>query len=269
MEKAVAISPATGRSSLNRRLQRSWGALVRRQELIVFLLLLLSGAGLGLGTDTFFTSTNLLNVGIYVSWFAIAAFGVGLAIIVGGIDLSVASVMALAGLVCALALQLGPAAAAGDRAGPGQRRPGGAAQRHAGQPVPPAALYRDVRHHGPGARHHARARRAARPRASCPQAFLQLGQGNLVLGPLALPLPVLWMLLLAALVSLMLHRTLLGRYIYTVGSDEQALLAVGVPTDRLKLLAYLLSGLLAAPERHGDDRQAGRGRADVRQRLRA
>ena len=37
-----------------------------------------------------------------------------------------------------------------------------------------------------------------------------------------LRLPVLWMLLLAALVSLLLHRTVLGRYIYAVGSDEWA-----------------------------------------------
>ena len=32
------------------------------------------------------------------------------------------------------------------------------------------------------------------------------------------------------LVSLLLHHTVLGRYIYTVGSDERALLVVGVPT---------------------------------------
>jgi len=38
----------------------------------------------------------------------------------------------------------------------------------------------------------------------------------------------------------------LGRYIYTVGSDERALLVVGVPTNLVKLLAYSLSGLLAA-----------------------
>jgi len=38
----------------------------------------------------------------------------------------------------------------------------------------------------------------------------------------------------------------LGRYIYIVGSDERALLVVGVPTGRVKLLAYTLSGGLAA-----------------------
>jgi ribose transport system permease protein len=245
MEKAIAISPATRRLSLSRRLRRGWGALVRRQELIVFLLLLLSGAGLGLGTDTFLTSTNLLNVGIYVSWFAIAAFGVGLAIIVGGIDLSVASVMALSGLVCALALQWGLplplAIVLGLLCGGLVGLLNGALVSRFRMPAfivtfGTMGLARGV----------TLGLTSGAPVRDLPASFLQLGQGHLALGPLALPLPVFWMLLLAALVSLMLHQTVLGRYIYTVGSDERALLAVGVTTGRVKLLAYLLSGILAA-----------------------
>jgi ribose transport system permease protein len=245
MEKAVAILPAPGRSTLTRRLQQGWGALVRRQELIVFLLLLLSGTGLGLGTDTFFTSTNLLNVGIYVSWFAIAAFGVGLAIIVGGIDLSVASVMALAGLICALALQWGLPLVLAILLG---LLSGGLVGLLNGTLVSRFRLPPFIVTFGTMglARGITLGLTSGAPVRDLPQSFLQLGQGNLVLGPLALPLPVCWMLLLAALVSLMLHRTVLGRYIYTVGSDERALLTVGVSTGRIKLLAYLLSGILAA-----------------------
>jgi ribose transport system permease protein len=84
------------------------------------------------------------------------------------------------------------------------------------------------------------------PVRDLPGSFRLLGQGDVTIGGLSLPLPAFWVLLLAALVSLLLHQTLLGRYIYTVGSDERALKVVGVPTGRVKLLAYTLSSVLAA-----------------------
>lgn len=245
MEKAAAVRPAAERTGPVRRLWWGWAVLARRQELIVFLLLLLAGAALGLGTETFFTSTNLLNVAIYVSWFAIAAFGVGMAIIVGGIDLSVASVMALAGLVCASALQWGlplPAAIllgllSGALVG---LLNGALVSRFR---LPPFIVTLGTMGLARGL---TLGLTSGAPVRDLPASFLLLGQGELALGPLSLPLPVLWMLLLAAIVSLVLHQTVLGRYIYAVGSDERALLVVGVPTGRVKLLAYTLSGVLAA-----------------------
>src|SRR5215211_606136 len=111
MDKVVAATPISERSVTRRRMRRwmrrGWGSLIRRQELVVFLLLLLFGIALSSTTSTFFTSTNLLNVALGFSWYAIAALGATMVIIVGGIDLSVGSVMALSGMVSALALQGG------------------------------------------------------------------------------------------------------------------------------------------------------------------
>src|SRR5689334_2811452 len=109
MGKAGAVTrvieqTATGRR-IPRRNLRGRGSLIQRQELVVFLLLLLFGIALSFSTTTFFTSTNLLNVALGFSWYAIAALGATMVIIVGGIDLSVGSVMALSGIVSALALQ--------------------------------------------------------------------------------------------------------------------------------------------------------------------
>jgi ribose transport system permease protein len=59
-------------------------------------------------------------------------------------------------------------------------------------------------------------------------------------------LPVLITLGLALLVSLLLGQTVLGRYIYTLGSSERALLVSGVNTGQIKVLVYTLGGLLAA-----------------------
>jgi ribose transport system permease protein len=226
-------------------LRRGRGILVGRQELIVFLLLLTAGTALSLGTDTFFTSTNLLNVALYVSWFAIAAFGAGIAIIVGGIDLSVGSVMALAGLVCAIALQEGlplwVAIGLGLLSGLLVGLINGAlvGRFH----LPPFIVTLGTMGLARGI---TLGLTGGAPVRDLPGSFRLLGQGDVAIGRLSLPLPVFWVVLLATLVSLLLHQTVLGRYIYAVGSDERALMLVGVPTARVKLLAYTLSSLLAA-----------------------
>src|SRR5215216_4202745 len=99
MDKAVAATPVSASSGTTRRMRRwmrrGWHSLIQRQELVVFLLLLLFGVILSFGTTTFLTSTNLLNVALGFSLYAIAAFGATMIIIVGGIYLSVGSTMAL------------------------------------------------------------------------------------------------------------------------------------------------------------------------------
>jgi len=60
-----------------------------------------------LNPDTFFTQRNLINVLRQVSVNGILAVGMTLVIILGGIDLSVGSVVALTGVIVALAQPLG------------------------------------------------------------------------------------------------------------------------------------------------------------------
>src|SRR6266545_352595 len=201
MEKAVILAPEGQRTRPLYHLRRGWSALVRRQELIVVLLLLLVGTALSLGTQTFFTGTNLLNVAIYVSWFAIAAFGVSMVMIVGGIDLSVGSTMALAGLVSALALQEGMplllAIALGVLSGGAVGLINGALVGRFRLPPFMVTL---------GTLSVARGitigLSSGAPVRDLPASFQFIGQGNLGLGAWPLPLPVLWMLLLAVWASL-------------------------------------------------------------------
>lgn len=239
----VAASPV--RPRLANWLRRGWAVLLGRQELTVSLLLLMMGSALSIGTDTFFTPTNLLNVAIYVSWFAIAAFGAGVAIIVGGVDLSVGSVMALAGLVCALALQSGAhlvlAVLMGATIGILVGVVNGTLVGY--YRLPPFIVTLGTMGLARGI---TLGLTEGAPVRDLPSAFRWLGQGELLLGSLIIPLPVLWMLGLALLVTLILQRTVLGHYIYTLARNEPALLFMGVPTERVKLLAYTLSGLLAA-----------------------
>ncbi|MEO7913037.1 MAG: ABC transporter permease [Roseiflexaceae bacterium] len=250
MDKAVAATPVvSARSGIAHRLQRwvrrGWSSLIRRQELIVFLLLLLFGIALSFSTTTFFTSTNLINLALGFSWYAIAAFGATMVIIVGGIDLSVGSVMALAGIVSALALQGGLplpiALALGALCGVLVGLVNGLLVGRTG--LPPFMVTLGTMGITRGI---VLSLTSGAPVSDLPLSFRYLGQKDLLFGSISIPLPIIWMSLLALLVSLLLHRTVIGRYIYIVGRSERALLVTGISPVKLKIVVYTLSGLLAA-----------------------
>jgi ribose transport system permease protein len=62
----------------------------------------------------------------------------------------------------------------------------------------------------------------------------------------AVPSALLVLLLVVLLVWVPFRRSVLGRAAYATGSNEQAAYMSGVPVQRAKLLAYTLSGFLAA-----------------------
>ena len=78
----------------------------------------------------------------------------------------------------------------------------------------------------------------------------QVGMGVLVqqagggfLGPL--PIPVLIILLLAAVLTVFTRRTQWGRWIYAVGGNPEAASWLGVPRSKVVMSAYILCGVLA------------------------
>ncbi len=226
-------------------MRQSWRILTDRQELVVLVLLLTVGTFLSLRTDTFFTSNNLSNVSRAFSWIAIAAFGESIVIIIGGIDLSVGAVMALAGLISALCLQAGLSVPVAIVAG---LLTGGLVGWINGTVIsrlklPPFIVTLGTMSIARGVIF---GMTGGWPVRSLPPEFRLLGQSDLVLGSWFLPLPILFMLGLAVLVSLLLGQTVLGNYIYTLGSSERALLICGVDITQIKVLVYTLCGLLTA-----------------------
>jgi rhamnose transport system permease protein len=61
----------------------------------------------------------------------------------------------------------------------------------------------------------------------------------------SLPVPLLIYAVLAVVLGLILHRTVLGRWIYTVGTNEAAAHYSGVPTARVKVSVFAIAGALA------------------------
>ncbi len=75
--------------------------------------------------------------------------------------------------------------------------------------------------------------------------LLYLANGNLFDGkPYAIPIPVIILAAVAGLAVLALNRMRIGRYLYSVGSNEQATRLSGVNVYRVKLFAYGISALL-------------------------
>jgi len=75
-----------------------------------------------------------------------------------------------------------------------------------------------------------------------PTSFIAIGKG--ALGPL--PLPLLIVLLLALAAFVVLDLSLLGRWFYAVGQNTRTAGVSGVPAERVVVLAYAFSGLCAA-----------------------
>jgi len=59
------------------------------------------------------------------------------------------------------------------------------------------------------------------------------------------PWLLLFVLVCAVKIGLILHRTVLGRWIYTVGTNEQASRFAGVPTAKVTALVFTMSGAMA------------------------
>jgi ribose/xylose/arabinose/galactoside ABC-type transport system permease subunit len=74
------------------------------------------------------------------------------------------------------------------------------------------------------------------------QAFRSIGNGYL--GPI--PLPVIYMLLFYAALTIILSQTRYGRYLIAVGGSEEAARLSGIRVSRTKVIAYALTGLSAA-----------------------
>jgi ribose transport system permease protein len=74
------------------------------------------------------------------------------------------------------------------------------------------------------------------------ESIVYMGSGYL--GPF--PFSVVLLVLLVIIASVFLKRTVPGRYIYAVGSNERSARLSGVPVDRIRIMVYALSGLFCA-----------------------
>ncbi len=222
---------------MNLRLDRS---LLHRFGIL--LVLLAVGLGLSLATESFLTVSNLTNVARQVSINGILAVGVTFVLLTGGVDLSLGSVVALSGVVCATFAH--PSAdghplffpvAAGLLTGAACGLVnGGLVTKGNVAPFIVTLGMMTV------ARGLALIVSGGRPVADMSERLTALA-GDFG----GVPIPLLFFVAVALAAWAFLRRFRLGRHVYAVGGNEQAARAAGISVGRVKLFVYVLCGLMA------------------------
>lgn len=208
----------------------------------IFLAFLILCVVLALSTPRFFTVANLLNIGTQVSINALLAFGVTFVIITGGIDLSLGSMVAVTGVIAATFAHpdtypvLVPVFA-GLASGVVFGSFNGLVITKS--KVPPFIVTLGTMTIGRGL---ALILSKGRPISNLSDSFNFIGGGNLF----GIPFPIIILILSFIICSVILKKTILGRYMYAVGGNEPAARASGIQVNRVKMWVYTICGLLSA-----------------------
>jgi ribose transport system permease protein len=189
----------------------------------------------------FFSVHNLLTVATQTAVIAIIAIGQTYVLITGGIDLSIGSNIALAGMISGLCMQANMpvpiAVIAGLVTGMVSGAVGGSLIAFAHIPPFIATLGTMTI-----ARGVALTLTQAIPISGLPKSFTQFGTES----TLGIPNPAIVMVLLVVIFGFILGKTKLGRHVYATGSNFDAARLSGVNTQKVILTVYIFSGLLAA-----------------------
>lgn len=233
--------------------QLSKGAFHRISAILTVLILI---AIFSVASPAFSSTNNAMTILLQTSVIGMLGIGLTLVIITGGIDLSVGSVLALAGTVTGLVIKAGvpvlPAMFIGVAVGALCGSINGFVVTK--MRITPFVATLGMMMMARGV---ALELTGAAPVSRLGESFSILGQGRLFRvveeGPHGLPsvvfpgipYPAILLLLVALAAAYLLRRRATGRHIYATGSNEEAARLSGVKVDRTKIIAYTLSGALA------------------------
>ena len=221
----------TANSATPQNFLKSWGLVIA---------LLVIGTGLSLAHPTFLTVPNLLNVARQISINGILAVGVTLVLLTGGVDLSLGSVVALAGVVAASLAHPGDhsvvvAIAAGIAVGAACGATNGLMVTRGLIPSFIATLGMMT-----AARGLALVLAKGRPVSNLSPEFTRIG-GDLGM----VPIPAIVLGVLAVGTAIVLRNLRLGRHLYAVGGNADAARASGIGVGRVRMIAYTVCGAFA------------------------
>jgi len=215
--------------------------IFQSKESAVFLALLIIMGVIAFVAPKFLSSSNLFLVSRQISFVAIVAFGELFVILTGGIDLSVGSIMALAGMAAAWAMSSGiavpEAVLIGLVVGLAMGAINGALISYVS--IPPFIVTLGMLSLASGL---VLGLTKGWPITNIPAGFLPVAQGAF----LRLPIPVWIAAGLAVIAHVVLTYTAFGRRTYAIGGNEQATFLSGINVKRIKFALYMLSSLGAA-----------------------
>lgn len=222
---------------------RNWKQFLSDNKPVVVLLILI--VTMSFLSDRFLTWSNIITVLRQTSINAVIATGMTFAILIGGIDLSVGSVLAITGaiaaslvasgmnivLVIVLTLLIGLAIGLvnGLLISKGRLQPFIAT-------LGTMTLLRGL------TLVYTQGRPISIFGSDASAVFSKIGTGYF----LGVPIPVYIMLAVFFISWYILNHLKIGRYTYALGSNEEATMYSGIKTDNIKLFVYAAAGLLAA-----------------------
>ena len=193
----------------------------------------------------FLSTKNILNILRQTSVNAVIAAGMTFVILTGGIDLSVGSILAISGAVCAslmvsgqnmiiavlIAIVIGGAVGFfnGFVIAKGKLQPFIATLATMTVLRGLTLVFTDGKPITLGS-------------GELAVAFGQIGGGTM----LDIPTPVIIMIAVFLVCGYILNNTKMGRYTYALGSNEEATKLSGLNTDKIKIWVYTISGILAS-----------------------
>jgi ribose transport system permease protein len=219
----------------------SW--VISRQAFWVFVAAIAACVFLSFATDTFATSNNLYNITRNFTFTAIIALGMTIVIIIGGIDLSVGSVLVLCSMILAVVMHAGFNIYVGIGAAIATSLVVGAFNgvlvAYIGMPpfVVTLGMLSIARSLAMVASNNTVVFQFGPDHAK----LLELGGGSTY----GIANPVIYTIVLALITGFVLRWTKFGRHVFAIGGNEQAAVLTGVPVRRIKVTVYMISSLSA------------------------
>lgn len=192
-------------------------------------------------TDSFFKMSNIINVLRQVSINGIIAVGITCVILIGGIDLSVGSIVGASGTLAVMLIMKGVplplALLAGVLSGALFGFINGYVIAKTGMPYFIVTLATQTVVRGIGYIF-----TDGYPITSDSKVFNDLGNGYV--GPI--PVPVIIMVVILIIFAILLSKTRFGRHMYAVGGNREAARFSGVDVKKVQMIVFTLSGVLSA-----------------------
>ena len=229
--------------SIDRRTHGPLTWLMSRQTFWVFVAAAVAVVALSLATDTFATQRNLFNVTRNFAFVGIIALGMTAVIITGGIDLSVGSILCLAGMVLGVVMNAGYSIWAGVGAALLTSLAIGAFNGIliAYVRMPPFVVTLGMLAIARSLAMVASNNRMVYDFGPDQAKLLALGGGT----TLGVANPVIALVVLALITGYLFRWTQWGRHVFAIGGNEQAATLTGVRVNRIKVGVYMISALTA------------------------
>lgn len=228
-----AVDASVRRSLFSSPVVRQYGGIVISLAVLCIVFSLLS--------PRFLAFNNFMNIMQQVAVIAVAAYGMTYVILLGEIDLSIGSIIAVSGMVAAQAFSMGfgfaPTVLLTLAAGAIMGGLNGVLSAKLMLPsfivtVATMGIYRGV---------------VSLPTNGAPaiienDAWLSIGSENW----LGIPIIIWIMVVLFVINHIVLSKTIFGRQAYLVGGNREAAIYSGIRVDRIKIIIFMISGVMAA-----------------------